>query len=161
MLLGLAAAPLRAQYDDPANAKKEMHPSAQTASHAACPWLSEGSAAHALGGDVFVTVNVANSNEGSCRFSRQPWSADSLEIVVGKTAMPGCPAGAPQPRGIGNEAARCRVPGSRPESAEMISSRVRDVHFTVTLNIPGQRKAQNTADDALEQLAEQVAGSLY
>jgi hypothetical protein len=158
VLLLLAAAPLRAQYGDPA--KKDVHPSAQMAPHAVCPWLSVGSAGHALDGDVSVTANVANLSEGSCKFSRQAGVADSLEIVVGKAAMPGCPAGAAELRGIGNEALRCRMPGSRSE-AEMISSRVRDVPFAIILSLHGQKKAQSPADDALEQVAEQVAGNLY
>jgi hypothetical protein len=81
--------------------------------------------------------------------------------VVGKAAMSGCPAGANQIKGIGNEAARCRLPATHAETIDMISSRVRDIPFTVTLGLHTQKRSMNPEDDALEQTAEQVAGSLY
>jgi hypothetical protein len=46
----------------------------------------------------------------------------------------------------------------------MVSSRVRDLHFTVTLTTREQKsqaKPADLQDDALEQIAEQVAGNLY
>lgn len=157
----LAAVQAHAQYESKSPAKDGSHSVTQTDSHAVCPWLSVGSAAHALGGDVSVTVNVPNLNEGSCRFLRSAGPAYFLEILVGNAASASCPAGAMQLRGIGNEATRCELSGARSESVDMIGSRVRDTHFTVTLALHGQKKSQDAHDDALEQVAEQVAGSLY
>ncbi len=129
-----------------------------------CPWVTEGSAARALGGEVSVTVKVSDAGEGSCRFARQPGSTDVLEILVSKATLPTCPAESADPKGIGNEAATCRPHSSRTDSVEMISSRVRDLHFTVTLTARAQKSLSNPADPqngALEQIAEQVAGNLY
>jgi cell division protein ZapA (FtsZ GTPase activity inhibitor) len=46
----------------------------------------------------------------------------------------------------------------------MVSGRVRDLHFTVTLTSSGQKSAVKLPDvqeDALEQIAEQIAGNLF
>ncbi|HEX5236577.1 MAG TPA: hypothetical protein VFW25_14755 [Silvibacterium sp.] len=123
---------------------------------AACPWLTQGNAAWALGGDVTVTAAVTSATEGSCAFLRGP---QSLEVVVSAKALESCPTGSAALKGIGNEAARCSRPAARGETAEMISSRVRNVQFVVTLTSRGRKSA--TPDDALEQVAEQVAGNLY
>ena len=127
-----------------------------------CPWLTEGSAAHALGGAVSVTVKVSES-EGTCSFSRQD-TADSLGITVSKAALTACPAGSTSLKGIGNDASSCRLGGQHGDSVEMISSRVRDLHFTVTFTAREHKNPAKTDDpqnDALEQIAEQVAGNLY
>ena len=134
-----------------------------------CPWLTEGSAAQALGGEVSVTVKVSDMGEGLCNFSRRQVSTDSLEILVSKAALPTCPPDSTSLKGIGNGALSCRPHGSRAEAVEMISSRVRDFHFTVTLTTRGQKtpakpdepQATDPQNDALEQIAEQVAGNLY
>jgi hypothetical protein len=128
-----------------------------------CPWLTQGSAARALGGDVSATVNMANTLEGACRFSADPSSPDYLEIQVSKAVLPACPAGSTELKGIGNQATRCPPPGSRSHGIEMISSRVRDLYFTVTLASHGQKNSpkRDAQNDTLEQVAEQVAGSLY
>jgi hypothetical protein len=132
--------------------------------HTGCPWLTEGSAAHALGGEVSVTVKVTDAGEGTCNFARQQGSADSLEILVSRAALSTCPPDSTSLRGIGNEALTCRPRSSHGEVVEMISSRVRDLHFTATLTTHGQKSSAKPADpqdDALEQIAEQVAGNLY
>lgn len=129
-----------------------------------CPWLTSGSAAHTLGGEVSVTAKVTNTGEGSCSFSRQQSPPDSLEVLVSRATLAVCPADSTGLKGIGNEALTCRLRGSRNEAVEMISSRVRDLHFTVTLTARGRKTTTKPADphdDALEQIAEQVAGNLY
>ena len=141
-------------------------PKAGPTAHArtGCPWLTQGNAAWALDGDVSVTVNVSNIGEGSCVFSRQQAPSDSLEILVSKSALPACPPESGTLKGIGNEAATCRPPASHGESREMINSRVRDLHFTVTRASRRQKstaKLTDAQDDELEQIAEQVAGNLY
>jgi len=126
-----------------------------------CPWLTEGSAAHALGGDVSVTAKVSDMGEGRCSFARQQ---DSLEILVSKAALPTCPGGSTALKGVGNDALTCRHGEQHSDSVEMISSRVRDFHFTITLTARGEKmpaKPDDPQTDTLEQVAEQVAGSLY
>lgn len=160
LLLASSAIAAQAQYNTPgAPGVSHLRPQ-----NTGCPWLTEGSAARALGGDVSVTVNVPNTGEGSCKFSRLPEFPDSLEILVSKATLPTCPPQSMQLKGIGNQAERCKRSGSRGEDIEMVSSRVRDLYFTVTLASSGKKSAEKSSgpqDDALEQIAEQVAGSLY
>ena len=127
-----------------------------------CPWLSAGSAAKALGGEVDVMSASAGTVEGSCRFSRRDSPTASLEIAVGKAAHPGCPAGSMELVGIGNEAKRCNTHDVRGEISEMLTGRVRDVPFSLILRGPKHDpKPSDRQNDALEQLAEQVAGNLF
>lgn len=128
-----------------------------------CPWLTAGTAARALGGDVSTAVSMSNTLEGICRFSTEPGPRDFLEIRVSKTVLPACPAGSADLRGIGNQASRCVPPASHSRGIEMVSSRVRDLYFTVTLASHGAKTGPKAdpSSDALEQIAEQVAGSLY
>ena len=92
-----------------------------------------------------------------------------LKLEVSKATLPSCGANGTKLKGIGNEAMRCRLPGSTGANAEMISSRVRDLHFTLTLMPSGKKSpanapgTQNDApqDDDLEQIAELVAGNLF
>jgi hypothetical protein len=152
------SASAQAQYG--AQAAPQGPAKAHTA--ASCPWLTEGSAAHALGGDVVVTVTPASKDAGSCRFVKQPEGKETLEILVGGAIAHTCPADSLQLKGIGNEASRCRVAGSR--DAEMVEGRVRELSFTVVLRSGAQKgagKPDDPRDDALEQIAEQVAGNLY
>ncbi len=133
----------------------------QAAPENTCPWLSVGSVAKALGGDVDVAA-TGSAEDGTCRFSRRDAAMDTLEIAVGGNAPPGCPAGSVKLVGIGNEAARCHLTAARGEMAEMVSGRVRDLNFTLILR--GQKrdaKPQDPQSDALERLAEQVAGNLF
>ena len=161
LLLWSSAVCAQTPYGQPSGTRTQPP---QSRSQAGCPWLTEGSAAHALGGDVFVTVTVPEPGEGSCNFSRQPGSLSSLHVLVSKSSLPTCSAAGTKLLGIGNEAASCMLPGSHGEVVEMVSSRVRDLHFTVTLISRGPKGAAKPADprdDALEQIAEQVAGNLY
>jgi hypothetical protein len=146
------------QYSAPSTPLKMAPPPATPA----CPWLTAGSAAHALGGDVSLTVTVSNGTGGSCRFARQDGSPNVLEIVVGKNMTAACPADSTKLIGIGNEASRCRIAAARGDTAEMLTSRVRDLHFSVVLREQKHSgKSANIQDDALEQLGEQVAGNLF
>lgn len=134
----------------------------QSAPQATCPWLTVGSAARALGGDVDVAMTGANAEAGTCRFLRRDAAMDSLEIAVSKDPLPICPAGSRKLVGIGNEAAQCKLTAAHGEMAEMVSGRVRELHFTLILH--GQKrdaKASDPQDDALGWLAEQVAGNLF
>ena len=160
LLFLVSTAATLAQY----NAPPAKQSNSSILSQPACPWLTTGSAARALGGDVSVSVSTTNNNDGSCKFLRLQDSRDSLQIQVGKGSLTGCPGEHTNLLGIGNEAAECRLPGSHGETVEMVNSRVRDVHFNMILTIFGQRVSAKSADEpevSVEQIAEQVAGNLY
>ena len=48
-------------------------------SEAACPWLTEGSAANALGGKVRVIVSLASFTQGTCTFVKTEDPARSTQ----------------------------------------------------------------------------------
>ena len=136
----------------------------QSVSQTVCPWFTQGSAANALGGEVSVTVKVSNTGEGSCKFARQKDSTSYMEILVSKASVPACPSDSVRLTGVGNEATRCKLRESHGDSAEIVNSRVREMHFSVTLSMHGQKastKPSDISDDILQQIAEQVAGNLY
>ena len=160
LLLSTFAATVSAQNSRPIYPQNSPHLGLQTI----CPWLTQGSAATALGGDVSVTVSVLSTGEGTCKFKVQHGSLNSLEIMVSKTKLPNCPAESTKLIGIGNEAVRCTFPSSIGETVEMVSGRVRDVHMNVTLTTHGENAPATPSarpGDVLEQIAEQVAGYLY
>src|SRR5277367_4497399 len=105
--LGVFCSPmtLLAQYTNPPAPQASAPP---TKLPAACPWLTHGTAAKTLGGDVSVVLNVSDSGEGSCKFSREQAPPEVLEIVVKKSDLPGCPSDGVALRAIGNEATMCR-----------------------------------------------------
>src|ERR1700761_6768021 len=116
LLISFSAA-AQTQYGTPGASKSSPH------AHL-CPWFTQGSAERVLEGDVFATVTVSDTGEGSCKFSRQSNSHDFLEILVSKGALPICPVQSKSLRGIGNQAARCKAAGVRNEPAETVSGRV-------------------------------------
>jgi hypothetical protein len=160
LLIADSTAAVRAQYGKP----RVPQSGEQARSQTTCPWLTQGSASRALGGDVSETVSVSDTGEGSCSFLRRQSPLGDLKVVVSKTVVASCPAGSTELKGIGNEAARCKAPGSHSGRVAMVSGQVRDLHFTVTLSSPGQKnpvKISDVQEDALEQIAEQIAGNLY
>jgi hypothetical protein len=151
----LAVCSLRAQqtpYAKPASPQ----PGSVALAQPSCPWLTQGSAAKFLGGEVSLKLSSPDTPKRFCRFVQQQ-PQDSLEIVVSKVALVSCPAGSTALRGVGNQAAMCKGPGAH---AEMVSGRVREFFFTVTHRSLA-RKMIDPQDDALEQIAEQVAGNLF
>jgi hypothetical protein len=130
-----------------------------------CPWVTQGSADVVLGGDSAAAVQVSASGEGVCSFRLdQGGSASTLKVTVRKVAEGSCPAGSPELKGIGNEATICTVRRSRSEVVETIFSRVREMHFTVSITIR-QKSSQPPEvghfEDGIKQIAEQVAGNLF
>jgi hypothetical protein len=115
-----------------------------------CPWLTEGSAAKVLGGPVHAILNVASPTQGTCTFAKTARPQDQLKVLVGAGNVPSCPAGSAKVIGVGDQASRCHLP----HSAQMISGNVRAVDMAITLS-------GNQTDDALQQIAEQVAGNLF
>jgi hypothetical protein len=160
LLLASSAVAQQAQYGKPGVPQSGPQARSQTT----CPWLTQGSASTMLGGDVSVKVSVSETGKSFCRFLRQQGSHNSLEILVSKAALVSCPAGSTALKGIGNQAARCKAPGSRSGGVDMVSGRVRDTYFTLTHTALGQKRPVKLSDaqgDALEQIAEQIAGNLY
>lgn len=145
-----------------------LTPAPNTAQVTNCPWVTLGSAATALGGDPTSTVQLSAKakGEGSCTFSfADAVSKQTLKVVVGKAAAQNpCPSGSAPVKGIGNEAIMCTIrPGSE-EVVELVVSRVRDTHFTISISI--RRKGSKNAsvghyEDSLKMVAEQVAGNLF
>jgi hypothetical protein len=129
-----------------------------------CPWITQGSAATALGGPVTAAVQVSDSGEGACTFTRQDGPQNSLKVVVQRTAQNSCPMESPKLKGIGNEAVLCKVQQAPNERIEIVASRVRELHFTVSLSLQGntsQASEISRAEEAVKQIAEQVAGNLF
>jgi hypothetical protein len=130
-----------------------------------CPWLTQGSAAAMLGGDVSSVIKLTPPGEGSCVFSLQQGAAMySLEVVVEATPRTACPPASQKLLGIGNEAVACRLQRSPNEAVELVSSRVRRLYFTVSLKIQGVANPGiplNKQRDIVERAAEQVAGNLF
>lgn len=137
---------------------------------ARCPWLSTGSAATALGGDVTVTASFENNWQGSCHFALAlPGSTQAIDIQVSKVNADPCADRSVRIRALGNEAVQCRRSISG-EPADTIAGRVRDTWFEVTM-IGALETASRPSDATpskdpsgatmLEQIAEQVAGNLY
>jgi len=129
-----------------------------------CPWLTEGTAARVLGGEVSVSFHLSDAGEGSCSFSQKSTGGGSIKIEVSNSPLPSCgKEGAPL-KGVGNEASRCRLPGSSDLGAEMVSGRVRSMHFTIVLYMSaktGAGRSSDAQDDNLQKMAETVAGNLF
>lgn len=115
-----------------------------------CPWVTEGSAANVLGGPVHSILNVASPTQGTCTFVRTARPQEQLKVLVGAGNIPSCPAGSAKVIGVGDQASLCHLP----HSAQMISGNVRAVDMAITLS-------GNQTEDAIQQIAEQVAGNLF
>src|SRR5277367_353557 len=131
-------------------AKKPPSSNPSSSAVTTCPWLTEGSAAKVLGGEVHVILNVASATQGTCTFVKAARPQEQLKVLVGGGNIPSCPAGSAKVIGVGDQASRCHLP----HSAQMISGNVRAVDMAITL-------FGNQPEDALQQIAEQVAGNLF
>ena len=151
------AASLSAQ-NYPATPSKGTPPVPPSNSEAACPWLTEGSAANALGGKVRVILSLASFTQGTCTFVKMEDPQDQLKVFVGAGNVPSCPAGSAPVVGVGVQASRCRLPLRNQGLTQMISSRVREINLAVAVSTS---KSGDPADGAIEQIAEQVAGNLF
>jgi hypothetical protein len=129
-----------------------------------CPWLTQGSAAAMLEGDVSAVIKLTPPEQGSCAFTLQQGATTYvLEVVVESTPRTTCPPASAKLPGIGNEAVACRLQRSPNEFVDVVSSRVRTLYFTVSLTIRGTTLPPTPLDkqrDIVERAAEQVAGNL-
>jgi len=136
-----------------------------------CPWLSTGTAARLLGGDVTVAAHVEETFAGSCRFTRQSGnSSASIAVLIGPKDTQPCPAGSTKLKALGNEAVQCRRAAGTAQGSDVIAGRIRNVYFVVTMtNIAGALTSEPDdplladayAASPLERAAEQVVGNLY
>jgi hypothetical protein len=136
-----------------------------------CPWFTAGSAESVLGGEVRVTANSEGNWQGSCRFTRQAQSAlQSIEIEIGKANPHACPEGSTKIKALGNESVQCRRASSHGDASYVVTGRVRDAYFVVTMTGVPDANEDPAADprisDAygaskIERVAEQVAGNLF
>ena len=138
---------------------------------AVCPWFTRGSAENVLGGPVQASAKSGDFFEGTCRFSRQ--EADTirtLDISIGKVDTHPCQANGTPVKALGNEAVQCHSAGASQHPADIISGRVRDAYFVITLTgVPGasvQPEEGKSPPDSyraslLERIAEQVVGNLF
>ncbi len=143
---------------------------AMQATHAqtACPWLTQGTAAAALGGTPITAATATSLQQGSCSFTLDNnVLQSSLEITVAPAQLLPhltCPSGSPPLTSIGNAAVLCSLAVTPPSDKQLIVSRVRTVSFTVLLTATPRGSAPLSKDrqrDALIMVAEQVAGNLY
>jgi hypothetical protein len=129
-----------------------------------CPWLTAGTAANALGGDVTANLAITSLAEGTCRFARSSDPKMHLEIQVSAAPIPHCPAESVVLRGIGNEALQCRVAAAHGATEEMVSGRVRDLHFAVVMADHADKriaKSPEGGEDEVVRIADEVAGNLF
>jgi hypothetical protein len=135
-----------------------------------CPWITAGTAAALLGGEVETYVVMGKAEDGSCRFvhrgqhdQHEQKTASELEITVDRMKDPAstfatytarCRGEKTALRGIGNEAYACDL-----AFGMGIVGRVRDAAFMLLLDAKTPDGASLRAH--LSDAAEQVAGNLF
>ena len=130
-----------------------------------CPWLTQGTAAAILGGDVTSLVQGDGETSRSCQFIRKHNAVlYELDIFVAQEGVSVCPPASEKLIGIGTGAVQCSVTHSSTDVMEQIDGKVRDLRFKAILTTKGiklsasQRESQR---EALRHAAEQVAGNLF
>ncbi len=130
-----------------------------------CPWLTQGSAAAILGGDVTNSVVAADDTSGSCRFLRgQAAATYELFVEVAEPPKETCPHDSQKLIGIGTGALQCSVTQSPTHVTEQIDGQVRALHFRVAISTSGIRLSTTQRQSQRENLrraAEEVAGNLF
>lgn len=133
-----------------------------------CPWLTQGTAAALMAGDVRASVHVS-AGEGTCEFLRTADDDDNraavgegllLGIAVSRQLPRECATGEPL-KGVGQDSVFCAEDADG-KHQQMIRGRVRNTYFLLTLT----SKATRTTNEAvlrrtLDQAAEEVAGNLF
>jgi hypothetical protein len=149
---------------------------------AICPWLNAATAAGILGEEVNVTVahSAAGHQEQmngapadmTCDFKPSHGTATlSLQIAVHTmedhkhdlaTYQAMCDGSSRPLKGVGNEAIACEFKGKSNERVEWVIGRVRERVFIASLVTPGSSaQSPATIRDKIQNLAEQLAGSLF
>jgi hypothetical protein len=134
----------------------------------ACPWLTAGTAARVLGGEVSLIAHASGNWDGACVFTRKTSpTAQFIEILVGKTNTHACPESSRQLRALGNEALQCHRIGAHGQFVDTIAGRVRTAFFVVSITAavsqgpPAADRALPDSTSPLERIAEQVSAALY
>ena len=135
---------------------------------AVCPWLTTGSAAVALGGEVTIVTQSSGNWDGSCKFEHHSEKVtQTIEILLSRTDSHPCPAGSTTLKALGNSAVQCAHTKPNGDESDTIAGRVRDAYFVVTMtNVRGAIGEQARSSDPfdaspLERVAEQVVGNLF
>ena len=138
---------------------------------AVCPWLTTGSAAVALGGDVTMEAQASGNWNGSCKFEHHSEKVtQTIEILLSKADSHPCPTGSTNLKALGNGAVQCAHTNPNGDESDTIAGRVRDAYFVVTMtNVAGAirepsehaRSSDPFEASPLEQVAEQVVGNLF
>ena len=135
-----------------------------------CPWMNAATAGGFLGGDVQMAVTGFTADgDATCQFTR---AGKMLRIAVHtmpeiSKEFPGylaqCGANAVTLKAIGNQAVQCMNKGE-----EVIAGRVRERAFVITIKAEwitrpptSPTKTRNPISDDSENIAEQVAGSMF
>jgi len=145
-----------------------------------CPWMNAATAGGFLGGDVQTSVvGVTADGDATCEFTRGPGfgAGSMLRIAVHTVArtqqefpsyLALCASGSGALKGIGNEAVRCLPDSGANKGNELIVGRVRERAFVITIKAEwisqpptSPTKTRNPISDDSENIAEQVAGSLF
>ena len=116
-----------------------------------------------MGGPVTADVQATTASEGACVFTRGT-TGDTvvLRIEIGP-ALPTVCLDGDHLRGIGDQAVHCSTDKPN-EHREVIQGKVRTTQFALTLTARGPGLSalpKDTQRSAAEQLAEEVAGSLF
>ncbi len=140
-----------------------------------CPWMNSATAGGFLGGEVETAVtNVTVDGDATCQFTR----AESLLRIAVHTMthvaqdyagyLLQCGAGGVALRGIGNQAVQCVPSAGNDKGQQLIVGRVRERAFVITIKAEwikqpptSQTKTRNLISDESENIAEQVAGSMF
>src|SRR5579875_995071 len=130
-----------AQMRDPSMSQARPESSAHKPGEliAECPWLTRGTAAVVLGGDVSLAVNMRSEGTGSCLFRNKQRLSEELAITVSRTPPPGCGKKRAMLTGIANWATLCSTSRWHHRHTETVSGQARNSYFIVALSFK-QRK---------------------
>ena len=135
------------------------------AAHAqqACPWLTQGTAEKLMGGPVIADIHAPTADRGTCAFTHSTATNTVVLRIEAGNQVPAVCVGGDHLKGIGDEAVRCVTDRSE-EHREAIQGHVRSTQFALTLTVRGNSLSHLQPDaqrSAAEQIAEEVAGSLF
>lgn len=125
-----------------------------------CPWLTRGTAAAVLGGDVSLEFAMPSHSQGSCMFRGPQDPADTLIVTVSSVAPHACGKKSVKLVGVANWASLCMTSRSQHRFIESIDGQARNTYFTVTLSLR-RTKTWRSKEVGLKHIAEMVAGNLY
>lgn len=141
-----------------------------------CPWLNTATASGVLGGTPTVQVDNPSSGSGTCLFQRQNEThTDILRIAVisaepmekaqkeMKAYETSCTSSEAPLRGVGNEAILC-ISNTKASRGQLIVGRVRNNVFAVAISTGTgniSKVTQDTLAQRVEEIAKQIAGSLF